>query len=500
MGLSKSQVNRILDNFIDNISYYSKDDFKDLRNTIADYYYNDLKLLNRITVDKKNRFFFSSPRLIHKMISEINGARFTFQEDSISNELFEVIRILNLHENQFFDNRINIGSIDLIFFSLTHLNDEIVKKNKTANYKKEIDNLYSYFKRIISEIEIGEKDRNKYRTLFDKLKINFQAGNYIYANIYFRFFFYYHDNEKLEKVIKNEVHNITIAYINYEPDPTKLKAILESACDIDFIFKLEGQYLTTIYLKCKKLEDYACSFYDYFDNKQKQQLIESWVPTNRDKSIMGLKNILAQIEFKIPNKPQLGNRILKSAKVLNFANERQELYNVFHSLKLNKVDYDFSEYSQQIIDLVCNGDINMQKLGLYEYQGHKKFIDKNKLKAKAEFFLITLFNNIPAYHEQIMNIFNAKIGIAKNYVDRIIAEQSTTKSQILNYLISTDDSEFYEILISKLHPPTVKEINISLADTMSKSQANHNKMIDRLMKHPNLEYLDSKILEKLRGK
>jgi hypothetical protein len=222
---------------------------------------------------------------------------------------------------------------------------------------------------------------------------------------------------------------------------------------------LETNFFTEIFNLCKTKPLFGIEFYTEFDVDKKQELIEFYVPINRNKTIPNLKQLLEGIDYDIPKKLEFSNKILKEAKTNTVHTEIKELYDIFFSSNLDEETINSSDYSNQIISLICNSNAQLHKLGIEQFNENSDYVDYKELKEKVVPFLMSIITNLATYSQFFINILNLKIGIDKRFFDKELNNSTSYLAHINNYIVSNGNINFYSTIISKVKDETIMNIN-----------------------------------------
>ncbi len=496
--LDEKQRNRLLDNFLSNVEFYEKGEFDRVKRVIASKYYNDFDIIERIGETEKSRTLLSSRDFLYKIIVEIQVEGFKFRNTNNKLEdFFLVFRFLNKHENKYYNNNVLISSLDFLINTLDLLDNDIIKKNKTEEKEQEINDVFEFFKRVIDKASIPKPQQTNYLNLFNKVKSLFQSDNYKYANTWLKFFVHFEGKNKFASSIESETLNATRAYIRTNQNAVDLRRAMSNFTDVKDFMTANPNFLNEVFSKSSNDSPFAIEFYQYFADDKKQQLLESWIPVNGNKLTTHLKEILDKINADIPDKLKLANKILSSSRTRNVQNEKEELFDLLNSLGLDEKELATTDYSNQVIDLICNTNISLHQSGIIELVKHKKLINSINLKQNAENFLGTCFRNVNAYHTQIKNILTHKIGIDKRFVDKLINSNATYKNQIQSFLVNKGDSGFYSILASKINGSTNKQICETFISVINNYQARYKDVLKAIYENRDKLNLDENIIFKL---
>ncbi|TYA74239.1 hypothetical protein [Seonamhaeicola marinus] len=495
--LDEKQRSRLLDNFLSNVDFYEKGEFDRVKRVIASKYYNDFNIIERISETEKSRTLFSSKELLYKIIVEIQSERFKFRNTNDKLEdFFLVFRFLNKHESKYINNTILISSLDFLINTLDLLNNDIVKENKTEEKEQEINIVFDFFKRVIEKVSIPNQYHTNYLNLFNEVKSLFQADSYKYADTWLRFFMFYEGKNKFANAIENEIVSIPRNYIRSNQDAKGLLKALSSFSDVKKFMNTHSNFLNEVFSKSSSDSKFAYEFYEYFPDNKKQQLLESWVPVNGNKLMSHLKQILVKAKDNIPNKLNLGNKVLGSTRNRHYAQEKRESFDLFTSLNLTEEEVSTTDYSSQVIDLICNTSIDMHRVGISELKANKKYIKSPDLKLAVENFLSTCFQNVQAYHPHVESIFTNKTGVDRRFVDKLINNNINYQNQIYSFLISRGDSNFYRILSTKISDSTNKSICEKFINEIN-YQAKYKSLIESIYKRRLELSLEENVISKL---
>ncbi|MDA0176605.1 MULTISPECIES: hypothetical protein [Mesoflavibacter] len=470
--INEERKREILNSFIDNKDFYKTSELREVRRVIVDSYYNDYDIFQKISNSSKTRNLLCSTSLLNKIITEISGGRYNFREEDHFVDILLIVKNMNKYEDTFFNKSLLITSLEFVAFLVGIIDAHIIKNNKAEDFEKELNEFYIFFKRIIGKIDIEQKDENKYQSIYTTIKTYFKYNNYQYSNYWFKFYFLFYFNHKGNNARKTDaINTISSSYIRLANDPKELKEIISETIDFECFMKLESNFQTEIFNLCKTKPPFAKEFFSEFSVEKKQQILEFYIPVNRNKAIPSLKQLLEAIDYNIPNELEFVNKVLNSTKTLTIHTERKELYDILFNSKIDSETIKTSDYSNQIIGLICNTNANLHELGISEFNEHSVYVDKQKLKDKAIPFLLKLITNLAAYGQFYVNILNLKIGIDKTYFDSELKKSTSYLAHINNYIVSSGNLRFYNSIVSKVKEETVLNIN----DHFIRSINYHNK-------------------------
>ncbi len=460
--ITQTRKDEILHSFIENADFYKTTELKEVRKIIVDIYYNDYELFDKISKSIKTRNLLSSVSLLKKIKSEVANGSYEFINDETYLDILFLIKCFNKYQDTFFTQELLIVSLDFIEYVIKLVDADIVKKNIADEFKDEINDFFIYFKRIIEKIEIKEaKEENKFQSVYaSQVKAFFQHNNHQYASIWFRFYFLYYSNSKDKSARKTDVINtIATPFIRSSNKPEELRRTISDCIDLKEFMALETNFFTEIFNLCKTKPLFGIEFYNEFDVDKKQELIEFYVPINRNKTIPNLKQLLEGIDYDIPKKIEFSNKILKEAKTNTVHTEIKELYDIFFSSNLDEKIINSSDYSNQIISLICNSNAQLHKLGVEQFIKNSDYIDYKELKEKVIPFLLTIITDLVTYSHFFINILNLKIGINKRFFDKELNKNTSYLAHINNYIVSSGNINFYNTIISKVKDETIININ-----------------------------------------
>ena len=460
IDITTEKKNEILSSFIENNYFYKTSELEHVREIIIEHYHNDYELFDKISKSSKTRTLLGSRGLLHKIITEISGGRYKFRNEEYFIDILFIVRNLNKYQDTFFNKSILIVSLDFLEFSIGLIDLEIVKKNEAENFEKELNEFYVFFKRIIEKIDLEEKDETKFQSIFNTVKTYFNYNNYQYSKTWFKFYFLFYSYPKGNSARKTDViSTISTSYIRGSNAPKGLNITISETIDFKDFIALETNFLTEIFNLCKTKPLFAIEFYAVFDDIIKQEIIEFYIPINRNQTIPNLKQVLDGIEYNIPNKLQFSDKILSAAKVPAMDRERHELYNILFSSKLEEEIINSSDYSNQVVGLICNNNARLHQLGIIQFNENGNYVDKKRLKDAAIPFLMSIITNLPAYGQFFINILNLRIGIDKRHFDSELKNNTSYLAHINNYNVSSGNVNFYNAIVSKVKDETVLNIN-----------------------------------------
>lgn len=477
--ISQTRKDEILHSFIKNVDFYKISELPEVRKIIAENYYNDYELFDKISKTNKTRNLLSSVSLLKKIETEIINGRLEYRNDETYIDILFLIKCINNYQDTFLTQDLLIISLDFIEVVIKLIDAEIIKKNRAEEFENELDEFFIFFKKIIEKVELKEAmHENKFQSIYaTQVKTYFQYNNHQYSKLWFRFYFLYYFNTKDSGTRKTDVINaITNQFIRTSNNPKELKETISYFIDFNEFLDLETNFFNEIFKLSKTKPLFAIEFYTVFDEDKKQELIEFYIPVSRDKAIPNLKQVLEGIDYDIPKKIEYSNKILDATKTLSVHTEREELYIILFSSKLDDDIINSSDYSNQIVGLICNNNANLHQLGINQYNEHSEFVDKKELRDKVIPYLMTLITNLATYNQYFINILNLRIGIDKRNFDDELKNSTSYLAHINNYNVSSGNLNFYNIIISKVKNDTVVSIN----DHFIRSINYHNKYDDIL--------------------
>jgi hypothetical protein len=492
IDITEERTRELLTNFIENPTFYKYRDFKEVRDIIVDEYRSDYKVLEQISKNDKTRHLLSSSRLLQTIITEIYKGSFEYILDEKSDDIFFVLKQLNLHEDRFITNIVATASLEFITFIIPIIDKEIVNTEKLKENKNEIGSLYSFFKKSISKLNLQQADQTKYQNLFNKIEQLFAFNNYKNAATWFKFYFYFRDKKKFTNNIESNVVTHVSTFIRTAKNQKILKKTIEDELPVEEFTKISNNYLNELYKKSIASPDFAIEFYPFFDDTKKQTLLESWVLKNSNQATKVIKGI----NIEVPDVLGLANKIINRAKALNNnLSEKKAFLDLLFTLKLTKEEVLSTDYSKQVISLVFNTNIGLHNFGITELEEHRGYIDTKSMKPKAETFMNSILGNPNAYYKQIENIINSKVGITTTFIDKFIVSNRAYINATSQYLISSGNLDFYKSLTSKLNDSTISMITNTFINGISKNQKFYS--IVNYIKSNYYELLDANAKSKL---
>jgi hypothetical protein len=466
--LKLQRINDILNNFIDYPDFYNTNDFVGIKDVIADVFYNNHKIIGKISKNKNRRNLLGSSKLLMIILKNLNNKNFQFLDGNAVNDFFFLIDMFLLYEESFFDKKILLESIDFLAYSIEIIDADIIKKGQSENKKKELDILLSFFKRIIKKIKLEQADHTKFKILYDRVKIAFQYSNYSHQETWFKFYVFYQSHHKEIPAIKTDVINVINAFIQNSPDPKKLIKTISQAMDMkDFLSIDSNHFSNKIFSICRNKIQFAKSFYSDFDNQKRQSLIEFYVPVNNNKPISNFKTFIEAISYDVPDKLSLANKILTSTRTLNNQVEVKQFFKILLNLELDESEISSTDFELQITKLILNTNIQLHQAGVELFDDSKRYLDIKKLKDKAIIFLISHITNLNSYHIHFSNILNLKIAITKIEFSKRIKGNQSNLNYIKGYLVTSGNVRLYNAIISKLTDELILEINNHIISSIS---------------------------------
>lgn len=465
--ITEERKKELLTNFIENPTFYKYRDFKEIRDIIVDDYRDDYDILQKISENDKVRQLLSSSKLLHTIMIEISKGSFEYNLDKKSEDIFFILKQFNLHEDKYITNLVATASLEFLTFIIPIIDKEIINTEELENNKDNIESIYSFLTKGIGKLNLQQVDQAKYQNLFNKIEQLFVFNNYKNAATWFKFYFYFRDKKKFTNIIESNVITHVSKFIRTFPSPKLLKEIIESELPVGDFIQIVSNYLNELYKKSVAFPDFAIEFYPFYDDNKKQALLESWVLKNSNQANKVIKGITKEV----PNNLSLANKLINRANSLNNSlSEKKAFLDLLFTLKLTKKELLSTEYSNQVISLVFNTNIDLHNFGITELQEHREYIDTKIMKPKAEIFMNSILGNPNAYHKQIQNIIKSKLGITTAFIDKFITSNQVYINATTQYLIASGNFDFYMAIISKLNKSTINTINNGFVNGINKNQ------------------------------
>ena len=189
ISITEERKKELLVNFIENSTFYKFRDFSGVREVISDYYHNDYYVFEQVSKTEKSRHLLATPKLLHKIMTEISNGTYEFILDEKSDDIFFYLKQFNLYEDKFITNPVATISLEFLTFIIPIIDKEIVNTEKLESHNSEVESLYAFFKKIISKLNLQKADQSKYQNLFNKIEQLFNFNNCKNAAIWFKFYF-----------------------------------------------------------------------------------------------------------------------------------------------------------------------------------------------------------------------------------------------------------------------------------------------------------------------
>ncbi|VXC27893.1 hypothetical protein [Maribacter litoralis] len=492
--ITELQKNELLENFIQHPEFYNPKEFASVRAVIIENYYDDYEILGKISSSNKTRSLLSSSSLWNKIIKAVEEQRFEFRSDEIITDIFFILEQVEKHEDRFITAEVRTASLGFLTYVFGLVDKQVANTGKTNDFVKELNVLFCFFKKVVDGLKIEQVEQTRYQGMFKKVQQMFLFSNNKNASTWFKFYFHFHDKKLSNNNLETGIKTTIATYFKVTNNAKVLKDNIEEIKPVEEFIALEANYENEIYSRAKSDTKYFNEFYEFFNDGKKQSLLESWIPKSADE----FKEVLKSSDSDIPNKLKLGNRILQKTKTLSNINEREGFYDSFFVLDLSKDEISQTDFSGQIINIVCSTDVNLHQLGIKQYLENGKYVVTQDLKNKAVPFLFSIITNLNAYHKQFENILNLKIGIYKRQFDKEICDTSNSVEYISNYLIQSGNYNFYTTVISKLLDYTISIINERFITNIN-NQPKYLEMLKHIDNQSNKNKLPENVLDKLKS-
>ncbi|WP_298140979.1 hypothetical protein [Flavobacterium sp.] len=273
--------------------------------------------------------------------------------------------------------------------------------------------------------------------------MNFVESDYKYSYHFFKFYYTYFIETK-DDVNKNiEIANFICDFFDSNIKADYLTEVIDTATTLNQIFGVQ-EFESVFFKNSINRFDFLETFYQYFSNERKQNIIESWI--NSDPK--ALNEFLNKIDYTTPNPVKFADSIL----ILTINKEdyifNEIRYNILFKLRdLN--NYDFINYSEQIISLIISNNVSQQELGLRELIKNKKYINEYHLKDNCENVLKNNYlDSLDSYCHNVKNIFKTEFGGKKKFINEIWNDREGFKDVLVDYFFNYVDEELFVIFSS----------------------------------------------------
>lgn len=492
--ITELRKNELLENFIQHPEFYKPKEFASVRAVIIENYYNDFEILKKICSSNKTRSLLSSSSLWNKIIKAVEEQRFEFRSDEIITDIFFILEQLEKHEDRYITSEVRTAALGFLTYAFGLVDKQVANTSKANDFAKEMDVLFCFFKRIVDGLKNEQVEQTRYQGLFNKVQQMFQFSNNKNASTWFKFYFHFHDKKISSNNLETGIISIIATYFKVANNAKELRVNIEETKPVQEFIALAANYENVIYIRAKSDTKFLKEFYEFFNDGKKQSLLESWIPKSADE----FKEVLKSVDSDIPDKLKLGNRILAKTQTLSNIAEREGFYDSLFLLDLSKDEIGQTDFSGQIINIICNTDINLHKLGLKQYLENGKYVITQDLKNKAVPFIFSIISNLNAHHIIFGNILNLKIGINKKQFDKEICDTSNSVNYISDYLIQSGDLNFYKTVISKLLDYTISIIIERFIMGIA-YQSKYLEMLKLIDNQSNNKNLTEKVLDKLKS-
>lgn len=435
---------RLWDVFIDKNNYFLESDFKIVRETIALKLSSDIDFVERISESTETRKKLSSSKCLFELLRKANF----FRNDNVfpskiqfNDELLiisKVSKVVSKYEDRFFDKTLNEEVYRFLNFnleSINNLNKDIGDENLL------IDSLFELFSKKV--IQKNNFEVQLQQSLYTIIHMNFIDSNYKYSNHFFKFYYTYFIEIK-DDVNKNiEITNFICDFFDSNIKADFLTEVIETATTLNKIFGVQ-EFESVFFKNSINQFDFLETFYQYFTNERKQDIIESWV--NSDPKV--LNEFLNKIDYTTPNPVKFADSILILTKNKEDYIFNEIRYNILFKLRdLN--NYDFINYSEQIISLIISNNVSQQELGLRELIKNKKYINEYHLKDNCENVLKnTYLDSLDSYCHNVKNIYKTEFGGKKKFINEIWNDREGFKDVLVDYFFNYVDEELFVIFSS----------------------------------------------------
>ncbi|WP_299362160.1 P-loop NTPase fold protein [Winogradskyella sp.] len=445
---------------------------------ISNHHNNNLEKIKRISNSSILRKKLLTSGLLNQIISNLTRRiSKDFKIDYFSN----YIDILNTFNKSLFTQDIYTSSISFVYAATNKLRtdynalldqeDDVVLKQ----YQITIKSFNKFYNRVIENIVINKNNKGHFDNIYNLSKSIFIEGNYKNASLFLSYYYLF-ENHSEKSIDKNDVKNTISKFLNSNIEAVQIKRDLTSSIGVKKLFE-NSNYLNIVFNRAKTSQDFIEQFYSYFDSTKQQELIEFWIPLNGSKDINVYEEILKNLKYNIPDSDKAANKMLANAGITNLLLEKEKIYDIVFNLDLSK-EFDYTIYSNQIINLLCSTNLENHKLGFRQIDKHGKFVVKFDLKKKCEDTLKRRFLlNVNQYSTHIKNILEYKFGISKKEINDFIKENQKAKNSIIDYLIRSQSLDFLIILKGFLYKSNYVDLSkVLLTSIALKIKSNKNQL------------------------
>lgn len=434
---SKNYLDSILNMYAENISLFTFNDLNYIRLVISKDYSNDLELIKKIASNSELHKKLGSTELLNEIIYNANffNAKLVNDELESENDLLKIMDISNSivkFSSRFFNPELITSIYLFLIFNLKNPQHSDFKKQKLNTL---LDTFFPLFKKVI--VLTNNYNETAFLDLYQIILSNFIDLNFHYSKDFFKYYYLYRIVKDKNTNISNDLAQVMIQYLNTDLKAEYLKSVIESSVSIEEFLE-DSNHLSVIIKRASSEQDYLYIFFNYFSNEQKKSILLEWI--NLDPKT--LENLLQNITYAISEPVEFAIAILQITSNISGFEKNRELYNILFKLKL-PLDFDFINYSNQIITLIISSNTSYQEYGLEQLNKNRKNISELELKIKSEEVLAqTFLNNIHAYTENIKNIFNSKFNGYKKFINDILKSNIEIRNSFVLYLISSGNNDF----------------------------------------------------------
>jgi DNA polymerase III delta prime subunit len=436
--------------FVEYHELFNKDELSPIRQALSSYFSYDLDVFGKISGDRNLRVKLSSPEYLANVISVANEMHEGGKQERIDtseghNRVIQVCQGLIQYDSSILTVSVTKEILNFLIFNLEGIAD--YSPYQTANINALIEPIFPLF---LKAIEVKKGNDELRLDLMNTIISNFTCDNYRYANDFFRLLYAYKSIADPDAVL--QANTVISDYIAYEHSGN-IKQTVESTIDLNEFF-LDKILTDVIKLRVLVEASFLNTFYIYFDENDQYLILTTWLSADSE----SILELLKTIDFKVTKGDELGFQILQLASSQSSWAEKKTLYSILMRLPLSDT-FDYSRYSEQVIELIVSANKQYQELGLQQLMQYEKYINEYKLQSASENKLRDIyFSNLPAYSQNIENILKSNFGGNKKLINDLTAIEDI-KENIVAFVLANDDVKFFNTIKSYLYKRNIIDLS-----------------------------------------
>lgn len=445
-NLNPEYIDKLLSAFIESEELFTKTDFDKIRPIIAESYNDKLDVLKKISGTQNLRNKLASSEYIARVLAEIIS-----KEDKTI--FYDSLAIINIYEEVFFTQEVYSVAILTIYKPIL---EEMLTESPPSI-------LFDFFKRIVSNIDITEENKAHYENVYEYVKDCFIEDDFEKSKHVFKYYYAYLNGKESDNAPMDAVEENITEFIKVS-NPTVIIDNIKTASDIDVFFqKQEFQRALTDRVKF----DYGFiePFYEFMSEKVKQKWIELWLPLYSEKSVDDFKKVFIIVNNDIPDKKQLGEKILSESERLSGTDDKVQLLELFMKLDIAKSDAVFSNYKSQVKKMFISDNTNIHNKGYEILKNNEDLFAKNEIEDIFESGARVFIEDLESLHKAFVHTLDNDSPLTNEFFNNLYNEY---KSDIVSFF-STISVYFLEIFYNRLTEDNRKELLISVIKETSNS-------------------------------